>query len=673
MRKFVLAGLMLSVALPALALTGVTQIYMDKSVAPGKDFFLYGNGGWAKAAVIPPDRTYAGVNLELNKQNDDRLKAIIAELARKPDASVTAEERKLRDFYAGYMDVAAINKAGMAPAKPDLDHIAAAKDLNDIAKLMGDAALNLDGPFGFYIYSDEKHPNQYAVHLGQSGLGMPDRDYYLKADKALAANRAAYKVWLEKALGLAGISNAKARAAALFDLEVKIAQASWPAADRRDQDKIYNPSTIADLQKSAPEFPWGTYMQASGISEKSPRGARVMIVAENTTFPKLAKLYAATPVAVWRDYLATRYIHGFAAVLPSAVDDANFAFFSTALNGSTKQIDRSERAVQMLNYRMGEGLGKLYVARWFPPAAKAKADLLVQNLIKAYAEDIKTLGWMTPETRAKALVKLNKIARKIGYPDHWRDYSALAVPKGQPLKAFQNALVFESNRQTARIDKPVDRSEWIMTPSTNNAYYDPSLNEIAFPAGILQPPYFDANADDAVNYGGIGATIGHEISHGFDDQGSKFDGDGVFQNWWTAADRKNFDARTKALAKQYDGYTPLTGLHINGQLTLGENIADLAGLEIALKAYRISLNGKPAPVIDGFTGDQRFYIAYSQSWREIWREGRTRQVVLSNPHSPSNYRVNGVVRNSDGWYAAFPAIKPGDAFYLPASERVKLW
>ena len=673
MRKFVLAGLMLSVALPALALTGVTQSYMDKAVPPGKDFFLYGNGGWVKRAVIPPDRTYAGVNLELNEQNDDRLKAIIAELTKKPDAAVTAEERKLRDFYAGYVDVAAINAAGMAPANPDLDRIAAAKDLSDIARLMGDAVLNLDGPFGFYIYSDEKHPNQYAVHLGQSGLVMPDRDYYLKADKALATDRAAYKVWLEKALGFAGVKDAKAQAQAIFNLEVKIAQASWPAADRRDQDKIYNPATIASLEKSAPEFPWGPYMQAAGISASSPRGPRVLIVAENTAFPKLAKLYAATPVFVWRDYLATRYIHAFAAVLPSTVDDANFAFFSTVLNGSTRQIDRSERAVQMLNYRMGEALGKIYVARWFPPSAKAKADLLVQNLLKAYAEDIKRIPWMTPETRAKALVKLNKIARKIGYPDHWRDYSALAVPKGQPLRAFQNALAFESRRQTARIDKPVDRSEWIMTPSTNNAYYDPSLNEIAFPAGILQPPYFDANADDAVNYGGIGATIGHEISHGFDDQGSKFDGDGVFQNWWTAADRKNFDARTKALAKQYDSYTPLPGLHINGQLTLGENIADLAGLEIALKAYRISLNGRPAPVIDSTTGDQRFYIAYSQSWREIWREGRTRQVVLSNPHSPSNYRVNGVVRNSDGWYAAFPAIKPGDAYYLAPSERVKLW
>ncbi len=668
-----MAGLVLVSSAAWAAPTDVNLSYMDRSVAPGNDFFLYGNGGWAKHAVIPPDRAYAGVNLELNKQNDDRLKAIAEDLVKKPDGALSPEERKLRDLYAGYMDVKAINAAGMKPASADLARIAAAKDLTDIARLMGDPALNLDGPFGFGIEPDEKHPTQYAVHLGQSGLGMPDRDYYLKDDKALATDRAAYKVWLEKALGFAGVADAKARASAVFDLEVKIAQVSWAAAERRDQDKIYNPTTVAGLTKSAPEFPWGAFLAALQVSPDGPRGPRVMIVGEVTAFPKLAKIFAATPAQVWRDYLTTRYIHSFAAELPSAVDDANFAFFGTVMNGNTKQLDRAERGVQMLNRQMGEALGKLYVARWFPPAAKAKADLLVQTLLKAYADDIKTLSWMTPETRNKALVKLSKITRKIGYPDHWRDYSTLVIPRGQILQAVKNADVFEANRERVRIDLPVDRSEWGMTPSTNNAYYDPSMNEIVFPAGILQPPYFDANADDAVNYGEIGATIGHEISHAFDDQGSKFDGDGVFQNWWTAADRKNFDARTQALAKQYDAYTPLPGLHINGQLTLGENIADLAGLQIALKAYHIALGATPAPLMDGFTGDQRFYIAYAQSWREIWREGRTREIVLSNPHSPSNYRVNGVVRNSDGWYAAFPQIKPGDAYYLSPDQRVRLW
>ncbi|HWY62557.1 MAG TPA: M13 family metallopeptidase [Rhizomicrobium sp.] len=671
MRKILLSAFLIASGVAVAAPTDVTLGYMDKSVKPGGDFFLYGNGAWVHTAVIPAERSYAGINLELNKQNDERLKGIAEGLLKKANAS--GEERKLRDLYAGYMDVRAINAAGMRPAAADLARIAAAQTPADIARLMGDPALELDGPFGMGIFPDEKHPAQYAVHLGQSGLGMPDRDYYLKDDKALAAARAAYKVWLEKALTLAGLQNAKSRAAAIYDLEAKMAEASWAAADRRDQDKIYNPTTLAGLAKAAPDYPWTDYFTGAGISAGSPRGPRTLIVGEVTAFPRLAKIFAATPVSVWRDYLVTRYLHAFAAELPSAVDTADFAFFGTVLAGNTKQLDRAERGVQMLDRQMGEALGKLYVARYFPPEAKAKADLLVQNLLKAYAQDIKTLSWMTPETRAKALVKLTKITRKIGYPDRFRDYSALDIPRGDPLTAIKHVNAFEANRETVRIDLPVDRSEWGMSPPTNNAYYDPTMNEIVFPAGILQPPYFDAKADDAVNYGEIGATIGHEISHGFDDQGSKFDGDGVFRNWWTVADRKNFDARTAALAKQYAAYEPLPGLHLNGQLTLGENIADLAGLEIALKAYHLSLNGKLAPVLDGFTGDQRFFIAYAQSWREVWRDSRTRRIVLADPHSPPMFRVNGVVRNSDGWYAAFPEIKAGDKYYLAPDQRVRLW
>jgi putative endopeptidase len=682
MRKILLSGFLIAFgavalmdgAVPARAgPTDVTLSYMDKSIKPGADFFLYGNGAWVAHAVMPAERAYAGINLELNKQNDNRLKAIAEELLKKPEAALSTEERKLRDLYAGFMDVRAINAASMKPAAGDLARIAAAKTPADIARLMADPALDLDGPFGLGIYPDEKHPTRYAVHLGQSGLGMPDRDYYLKDDKALAAARAAYKVWLEKALGLAAIPNPKSRAAVIYDLEAKLAEVSWPAADRRDQDKIYNPTTLAGLVRRAPDYPWTDYFAGAGLSAAGPHGPRTLIVGEVTAFPKLATIFAATPVSVWRDYLVTRYLHSFAAELPAPVDDANFAFFGTVLAGNTKQLDRAERGVQMLDGQMGEALGKLYVARYFPPEAKAKADLLVRNLLEAYAQDIKTLSWMTPETRAKALVKLTKITRKIGYPARFRDYAALAIPRGDPLAAIKNANGFEAARERVRIDQPVDRSEWGMSPPTNNAYYDPTMNEIVFPAGILQPPYFDAQADDAVNYGEIGATIGHEISHGFDDQGSKFDGDGVFRNWWTKDDRRNFDARTAVLAKQYGGYEPLPGLHLNGQLTLGENIADLAGLEIAFKAYHLSLGGKPTPLLDGFTGDQRFYIAYAQSWREVWRDSRTRRIVLSDPHSPPLYRVNGVVRNSDGWYAAFPQIKPGDKYYLPPAERVKLW
>jgi putative endopeptidase len=502
---------------------------------------------------------------------------------------------------------------------------------------------------------------------------MPDRDYYLRTDKDIAATRDAYKKYLADMLAFAGVKDAGARAAAVYALEASIADAHWAAADRRDTDKTYNPMTTSALEGFAPQFPWAAYFKAAGISREAPNGERMVVVAEKSAFPKLAAIFASTPVAVWRDYLTVRELHAFAHYLPEKIDDADFAFYGTIVSGQKQQLPRDIRGIHLLDDEMGEALGKLYVAKYFPPEAKEKARLLVSNLLKAYEADIQTLAWMAPETKAKALEKIRHFMPKIGYPDNWRDYSALAVARDDLVGDVRNADIFEWNRNLVRIDRPVDRSEWGMTPPTNNAYYNPTLNEIVFPAGILQPPYFDPNADDAVNYGEIGATIGHEISHGFDDQGSKYDAFGVLRNWWTEDDRKNFDARTTMLAKQYDQYEPLPGLHVNGRLTLGENIADLAGLVIAHKAYHIALGGKPAPVLDGFTGDQRFYIAYGQSWREVWADGLTRRIVLSNPHSPSKFRVDGVVRNDDGWYAAFPQIKPGDAYYLAPAERVSLW
>jgi putative endopeptidase len=569
--------------------------------------------------------------------------------------------------------MAAIEAAGLSHSQADLDRIASVKTMADVATLMGTPALNLDGPYGIYLGVDDKHPGNYSVNFYQSGLGLPDRDYYLRDDKEIVETRAAYKKYLEQMLSFAGAQNAETRAAAIFKLEEAMAQAHWPAADRRDAEKTYNPMKVADLEGMAPDFPWRDFLNAAGVPMTSPKGERTVIVAERSAFPKLAEVFKSTPVAVWRDYLTTRYLHAFAAFLPKKFDDADFAFYGVVLQGKTAQLDRPTRGVQLLDGEMGEALGKLYAAKYFPPEAKAKADALVHNLLQAYAEDIKTLDWMTPATRAKALEKLSKYMPKIGYPDHWRDYSALQISRDNLVADIQNATQFEWNRRLARIDRPVDRTEWGMSVPTNNAYYNPTLNEIVFPAGILQPPFFDASADDAVNYGEIGATIGHEISHGFDDQGSKYDGDGVLQSWWTDADRKNFDARTAALAAQYDSYEPLPGIHINGKLTLGENIADLAGLVIAYKAYHISLRGKPAPVLNGYTGDQRFYIAYSQSWRQKDRDAIERARLLSNPHSPEDYRVNGVVRNDDGWYAAFREIKPDDKYYLAPDKRVHLW
>ncbi len=656
---------------PAVPPWGVELSYVDKAVKPGDDFFAYGNGNWLKTAKIPGDRTYAGVNLELNLQNEARLKSIVADLEKKNNP--TPEEAKLRNLYAAFMDQKTIEANGLNPAKADMASIAAIKTPEDVARAMGAPRLGLDGPFGIYIGVDDKHPDHYSVNLYQSGLGLPDRDYYLRNDKDVVATRAAYRKYLAQMLTLAGESDVQAKADAIFKLENGLALASWPAADRRDADKVYNPLTIVELRKLAPQFPWDAYFASAGISENAPHGGRMVIVAEKSAFPKLAAVFAKTPVSVWRDYLTVRYLHSFAAYLPKTIDDADFAFYGKVLSGKEKQLDRQTRAVQLLDGAIGEALGKLYAAKYFSAEAKAKALALVNNLLKAYEADVKTLAWMTPETRAKALDKLHKFTPKIGYPDHWRDYSALQIDHKNLIASIQNASEFEWNRRLKRIDQPVDKTEWGMTPSTNNAYYNPPFNEIVFPAGILQPPYFDPNADDAVNYGEIGATIGHEISHGFDDQGSKYDGDGVLRNWWTPTDRKNFDARTTALAGQYDKYEPIAGVHINGKLTLGENIADLAGLVIAYKAYHIALGGKPAPVLNGHTGDQRFYLAYAQSWREKHTTDALRVQLLSNPHSPSEYRVNGVVRNDDGWYAAYPDVKPGDKYYLPPAERVHLW
>jgi len=651
---------------------GVELSYIDKTVKAGDDFFLYANGNWVKHDVIPPDRTYSGVNLELDKENEARLKGLVAELAASPDANLSAEGRKLRDLYSAYMDTKQIEANGLKPVEKDLAKIAGLKSLSDVAHAIGDPSLGLDGPFSLSFGVDDKNSDLYSVNLGQSGLGMPDRDYYLKSDKDIVTTREAYKKYVEQMLAIAGVKDAAARAEKVYALELAMAKVSWPVADRRDADKIYNPMAFAQLKELAPGYDWSAMFAAAGVSPTSPSGERKVIVAEKSAFSNLAKVFAETPIDVWRDYLTVRYLHTWSAFLPKKVDDTDFAFYGKALNGKTAQLDRTIRGIQFLDGAMGEALGKLYVAKYFPPEAKAKALALVRNLLKAYDADIRMLAWMTPPTRAKALEKLHAMALKIGYPDKFRDYSALSVDRANLVGSVKNANVFEWNRQLRRIDGPVDRAEWGMTPSTNNAYDNFNFNEIVFPAGILQPPYFDSNADDAVNYGEIGATIGHEISHAFDDQGSKYNPRGNLQNWFTPDDLKNFKERGNAIAAQYDQYQPLPGLHLNGRLTLGENIADIAGLVIALKAYHISLGGKPAPVLNGLTGDQRFYIAYAQSWRERHRDGAVRAQVLSNPHSTSEFRVNGVVRNTDAWYAAFN-VKPGDKFYLPPEKRVPVW
>jgi putative endopeptidase len=652
---------------------GVDLTSLDKSVKPGDNFFEYVNGGWLRKAQIPADRASAGSFQDLQILSEQRLQAIVDDLHKKPENQLTVEERKLRDAYDAFVDTAAIEAKGLEPVRKDLDYLAGLQTLDQVASAMGSIRLSTQSIYGIGVGIDDKNPDNYSVNLQQSGLGMPDRDYYLSNDAAIVKTREAYRKYLADMFTLAGMSDAAGRADRVLALETEIAKVQWTRADRRDADKIYNPMPVSQLKTLAPEFSWDSFLAETHIPFKTPQGhERYVIVAENTAFGPLAKIFAATPVSTWRDYLTVHYLHTFSAYLPKRFDDLAFSFYGTVLSGRTQQLDRKTRGIRLLDAEMGEALGKLYVARYFPPDSKAKMDILVANLLKAFEQDLHKLDWMGPATRAKALEKIKNFTPKIGYPSKWRDYSALEIVKGDLIGNVQRAAVYEWNRDVARINQPVDKSEWGMTPSTINAYYHPSLNEIVFPAGILQPPFFDPKADDAVNYGAIGAVIGHEISHGFDDQGSKYDAKGVFQDWWTKEDRANFDARTAALVKQYDAYEPLPGLHVIGKNTLGENIADNAGLAIALKAYHLSLNGKPAPVIGGYTGDQRLYLAFGQVWRTKMRENMLRTQTLSNEHTVAEFRVIGPTRNQDEWYKAFN-VQPGEKYYLPPNERVRLW
>jgi putative endopeptidase len=659
-------------AKPAFGAWGVDLAGMDTSVKPGDDFFEYANGKWYASAAIPPDRIATGAFDDLEILSEKRMIAIVDGLEAKPRSALDAEGKQLRDLFDAFADTAQIEKRGVDPARKDLAHIAAATTLSDVAKIMGDPALPGGSLFGAFIGANPKDSNAYVTAVTQSGLGMPDRDYYLKDDPALAAARDAYKKYVATMLELAGTEDAGARAQAVFDLETRVAKAHWPAADRRDANKTYNPMTVAQLDAFAPGFPWDDFFAAMGISAKGPKGERQVIVRENTAFPAIAQIFAQTPVPVWRDWLTVRYLHNMSAVLPKRFDDADFDFYGKALGGQAQQLPRATRGVHLLDERLGHPLGKLYVARYFPPESKAKVEALVANLLKAYDADIRTIGWMTDATKQKALDKLHKFTPHVGYPDKWRDYSGLVIKRDDLIGDVERSNVFEWRYQLDRIDQPVDRNEWRMTPPTINAYYTPLFNSIFFPAAILQPPFFDPNADDAVNYGAIGVVMGHEIGHGFDDQGSKYTGDGILQSWWTDTDRKAFEERVANLGAQFDSYEGLPGFFVNGKLTMGENIGDLSGVAISLKAYHIALADKPAPVLDGFSGDQRFFLGFAQVWREKDTDSLARRLLLSNPHSPPHWRVVGPTRNVDGWYAAFD-VKPGDKYYLPPDQRVHIW
>jgi putative endopeptidase len=649
---------------------GVDLTGMDKTVTPGDDFFRYVNGAWYDHATIPSDRTSTGAFVDLDVESEDRVRGIMADLEARKDR-LTPDEKRVRDLYHSYIDTARTAQLGLKPAEKDLQAIAAVKSLDDVARAMSSVAMGTQSIFRTGIGIDDKNPGAYVVTLGQSGLGLPDRDYYLLNENGIVTARNAYRAYIAGILKLGEIPGADKKAEAIFDLETAIAKLHWPRAERRNAEKTYNPMGVAELETFAPQFPWRLYLKELGIPGVE-QGTRRLVVSENTAFPQLAALFANTPVAVWRDYLTYHYLSSHASYLPQRFDDARFDFYGKVLGGQMQQLAREKRGVRFVDGVIGQEVGKIYVAKYFSPEAKTKAQDLVGNLLRVYRQRIEAADWMSPATRQKALEKAANFTVKIGYPDKWRDYSKFQTDADDLLGNAERASLFEWNRKLVRLDQPVDRSEWGMSPQTVNAYYEESLNEIVFPAAILQPPFFNPNADDAVNYGGIGAVIGHEISHGFDDQGSKYDAKGVLQNWWTPDDRKNFEARTAALAKQYGTYSSVKGMFVNGQLTLGENIADLAGLTVAQAAYHLSLKGKPAPVLDGFNGDQRLFMGYAQVWRYKAHEETARQRLLSDPHSPPEFRITGAVRNVDAWYQAFN-VKPENKLFLAPEARVHLW
>ncbi|PZO90278.1 MAG: peptidase M13 [Sphingomonas sanxanigenens] len=652
---------------PSLGGFGVDLAGMDRSVAPGDDFYKFVNGTWDKNTRIPDDRASWGGFAILRDLSDQRTRIVIEESAATKAAPGSATQ-KVGDYYASFMDEAAIDAKGVAPLKPQLDEIAAIKSAADVARIFGqDQRIGIDTPIGAGIEQDLKNNSTYAVYIGQGGLGLPDRDYYLvDTNPKFQEARTKYKAYIAQMLTLAGIPDAEAKAQGIYDLEVKIAKTHWTRAESRQIEKLYNPVATAEVAAKYPGFDWKAFLTAAGVGAQPQ-----VVVAQPSAVTGIAALVASEPLTVWKDYLTLRTIANAAPLLPKAFVQANFDMYGKTLSGTPMLKDRWKRGVDLVNAGLGEAVGELYVAKYFPPESKAKMEVLVGNLRAALDLRLQKLTWMAPETKEKARAKLAAFTAKIGYPDKWRDYSALMISRDDAYGNKLRSTAFEYQRNLDKIGKPVDRSEWGMTPQTVNAYANPLMNEVVFPAAILQPPFFDPNADDAVNYGAIGAVIGHELSHHFDDQGSKFDPKGNLSEWWTAEDVKRFKAYTDRVVAQYGAYEPIPGSHVNGELTLGENMADLAGVNIALDAYHISLKGKPAPVLDGFNGDQRFFLGFAQIYRYKGRDAAVQQQLTTDPHTPGNWRPY-VVRNLDAWYAAF-GVKPGEKFYLAPDQRIKVW
>ena len=644
---------------PAIGTYGFDEAGMDRSVAPGDNFYQYANGTWAKNTPIPADKANYGMFTMLDDLSKERTKVIIEEAAKDPSS-------KIGTAYTAYVDTNAIEARGLSPIKPWLDEVAALKSKAGYPSLIAKAGIRGIGvPFAFYVGQDDKSPDRYVPIMFQGGIGMPDRDYYLSNDPKIAATRGKYLDFLTAMLTHAGTPNAAARAKAILDYETKIARVHWTQTDSRDSTKTYNLMKLAQLQSSAPGFDFKRYLNDSRVDFDE------VVVAQPSAVTGIAKLIAATPLQVLKDQLTVRSISSFGAVLPAAIDKTVFAFYGTALSGTPEQEARWKRGVNFVTGALADDVSKLYVQRHYPPETKAAMDVLVANIVAAMGRRIDGLTWMKPETKARARAKLANFTTKIGYPERWQDYSALEIRPGDAFGNAWRATEWAHNDNVSKLGAPIRRWEWGMTPMTVNAYANFGMQEIVFPAAILQPPFFDPNADPAINYGGIGAVIGHEISHHFDDQGAKYDEQGRLNEWWTKEDVAAFERLTKELVAQYDAYEIFPGARVKGAFTLGENIGDLAGVTIAYDAYRHALGGAEPPVIDGTTGDQRFYLGWAQVWRRNYREANLRQRLITDPHSPSEQRV-WVVRNFDQWYDAFK-VQPGQRLYLAPQARVRIW
>lgn len=646
--------------------SGVLGEYMDTSVKPGDNFTAFVNGTWMKNTEIPSDKSSYGIGYILHEESEDSVKEII-EGSADGEFEKGTDEQKVQDLYKSYIDLETRNQLGVSPLQPEFDKVDSINNYDDLATYFAYAnKYGISVPLTLFVYQDLKNPTIYTVYTYQGGLGLPDREYYLKDDDRSKEIRVKYVEHIKKMFDLAGIQAAEKAAVKIMSIETAIAEKHLEKEKTRDLVSLYNMFPTDTLSNIMPNFNWTGYLEEAGIKDEKNLGVLMLDYTK-----ALDKIITSTSIEDWKIYLKWSALNTYASRLSKAITDQNFDFYGKELRGTPEERPLWRRGVSTVNGTLGEVVGKIYVKKHFPPEAKERMKTLVSNLLKAYEQSIKELDWMSADTKKEALDKLSKFTPKIGYPDKWKSYD-IDIKKEDLFGNLQRAALMEYNRELAKLGQPIDKTEWGMTPQTVNAYYNPTLNEIVFPAAILQPPFFDLNAEDAINYGSIGAVIGHEIGHGFDDSGSTFDGDGKMRNWWTENDLEEFKKRTSALVSQYDSFEALPGLNVNGEFTLGENIGDLGGLSIALKAYKIALNGKESPVMDNYTGEQRVFIGYAQSWRNKIRDEALRVQINTDPHSPANFRVNGVVSNIPEFYTAFN-VQKSDSLYLAPEKRVKIW